>query len=369
MPRGTGLWRTALTAQLGIRYPIIQAGMAGGPTTPELVAAVCEAGGLGSLGAGYWSGKQLSEAIGKVRQLTTAPFAVNLFVPGDSSATEEEIAKAMRLVRVDEERFAGAIEQPSLSDPEQERLRFYELLDEVIANRVAVVSFTFGRLPQDARMALRQAGIYTMGTATTVHEAELLEADGIDCVIAQGSEAGGHRGSFAAHAQSTLIGSMALLPQVSDRVRVPVVAAGAIMDGRGIMAARALGAAGVQLGTAFLSCTEAGIHDAYRQALAVSTDESTVITSAFSGKPARGIANAFTSEWAKRQDLIAPYPLQNDITRSLRSKATAAGDANYMSLWAGQGSALTRDLSARELMAHLIEETKQVLAQLAAFGE
>ena len=208
-----------------------------------------------------------------------------------------------------------------------------------------------------------------MGTATTVGEAVELERAGVDAVVTQGSEGGGHRGTFSGDFSAGLIGTMALVPQVVDAVRVPVVASGGIMDGRGIAAALALGASAVQLGTAFLTSKEAGIPEAYKQAITSAREDQTRLTRAFSGRPARGIINRFMTEMESSEEAAAeipPFPVQNALTRPLRTAAGKQGRAEFLSLWAGQGLRLARRQSASELIVRLVEETGQAIHKLQA---
>ena len=202
------------------------------------------------------------------------------------------------------------------------------------------------------------------GTATTVDEARLLEADGVDAIVAQGSEAGGHRGTFAAPFEDALIGTLALVPQVVDAVRVPVLASGGIMDGRGIAAALALGAAGVQLGTVFLACDESGVPNAYRKAVEAAAAEHSVITRAFSGRPARGVRNRFVRETPG--EAVLDYPYQNALTREMRRAAARADDADWLSLWAGQGAPMLRRMPAADLVEALVAETAAAARRVAS---
>ncbi|HET6232673.1 MAG TPA: nitronate monooxygenase, partial [Longimicrobiaceae bacterium] len=239
-----------LAARLGIRHAIVQGPMSGGGSTPALAAAVSNAGGLGSLGAAYLSADQIRADIAEVRRLTDQPFLVNLFAGGREHAHETVDAGPM-LALVARRHAELGLPAPVLPAPPADP--FDAQLEAVLEYRVPIFSFTFG-IPGAAAMAeLRRRGVFVMGTATTVDEAVRLEDAGVDAVVAQGSEAGGHRGTFGAPFEAAMIGTLALVPQVVDAVRVPVVASGGIMDGRGIVAARALGAAAVQLGTAFLA--------------------------------------------------------------------------------------------------------------------
>jgi nitronate monooxygenase len=225
-----------------------------------------------------------------------------------------------------------------------------------------IFSFAFGIPPREVMAELKQRAVLTLGTATTVDEARALEDAGVDAVVAQGSEAGGHRSTFLGAFEAGMIGTMALVPQVVDAVRVPVVASGGIMDGRGIAAAMALGASGVQLGTAFLATDEAGTSAPYRARLRASAEDATEITRVYSGRPARGIRTAFMAEAAGVP--IPPFPLQNALTRPLRAAAAREGNAEALSLWAGQGLRLLRTGPAAALARELLEETARVLRAL-----
>jgi nitronate monooxygenase len=353
---------TALTRRLGIEHPIIQAPLAGGGDTPALVAAVAEAGALGFVGASYLTPQQLAEAARAVRGLTQRPFGINLFAPGPAPAAPADVRAALARVApfFAELGLPAPVAPAALADP------FPALFEAALASGAAAFSFTFGCLPPAAVAAVKRRGMFLMGTATTVDEAVVLERTGADAVVAQGVEAGGHRGTFASEADAGMIGTIALVPQIADAVRVPVIASGGIMDGRGIAAALALGASGVQLGTAFLTCEEAGIPAAYKQAILDARESDTRITRAFSGRPARGIVNRFMTQVERDggADAILPFPLQNALTRPLRAAAAKAGRAEFLSLWAGQGVGLARRETAAGLVRRLADETEAVLRRL-----
>jgi len=236
-------------------------------------------------------------------------------------------------------------------------------LQAALDSGASVFSFTFGILPPAAIAAIKARGMFLMGTATTVEEARALERAGVDGVVTQGSEAGGHRGTFATEFETGMIGTVALVPQVVDAVRVPVVASGGIMDGRGLAAALALGAAGVQMGTAFLTCEEAGVPAAYQEAILTAREDATRITRAFSGRPARGIVNRFMQEIDAGGEVL-PFPWQNALTRPLRAAAARANRAELLSLWAGQGTRMARRQKAADLVARVAAEAEAALGRL-----
>jgi nitronate monooxygenase len=338
-----------LTTLLGVEIPVIGAPMAGGPSTPELVAAVSNAGGLGSLGAAYLPPEQIHAAVTAVRALTDRPFAVNLFAGGIETRSVEP-GPMLALLAPLHERY----ELPPPQPPPAAVDSFPAELDAALASGAPILSFTFG-LPDDATIArLRAAGRVVIGTATTVREALRCEAAGCDAIVAQGAEAGAHRGTFLVPFEAGMVGTIALVPQIVDRVRVPVIAAGGIVDRRGAAAARALGASGVQCGTAFLDTVEAGTSVPHRHALEAAADDETVITRAFSGRPARGLSNALQRAVDAHAEAILPFPLQNALTRPLRAAAAKAHDAEYLSLWAGQAAALMKHhVRAAEVVGEL----------------
>ena len=357
-----GIGRVAmrdLRALLGIEHAIIQAPMAGA-ATPELVAAVSNAGGLGMLPGAYLTPERISADITAVRRLTERPFGVNLFAGGEQPSAGADPGPMLEILG----RAHAELGLPEPSVPEVTPVPFADALEVVLGAGVPVFSFTFGIPAPDALAALKERGIAVLGTATTVDEARQLAAAGVDAIVAQGSEAGAHRGTFAGSFEAAMVGTIALVPQVVDAVDLPVVASGGIMDGRGIVAAGALGASGVQLGTAFLTSRESGIPDAYKALIRTASDDATALTRAFSGRPARGIVNAFMEEVDAQPDAILPFPLQNHATRPMRNAAAAQGDTRYLSLWAGQGARLAREMSAAELVETLVREAAEVRALL-----
>jgi nitronate monooxygenase len=351
-----------LLERLEFAHPIIQAPMAGGGDTPDLVAAVSNAGGLGFIGGAYLTPQQVVEAARAIRTKTSRPFGINLFAPQPSADSSISSDAAI-------ERLAGYYAELGLPRPSQSETPSHTFREQFIValeSGASAFSFTFGILPADAIAAIRERGMLSMGTATTVDEAVALEKAGVDAVIAQGSEAGGHRGTFSGDFSAAMIGTISLVPQIVDAVSLPVIASGGIMDGRGIAAALALGASAVQLGTAFLTCDEAGIPDAYKKAIQLAHEDHTRVTRCFSGRPARGIVNRFMSEMeaADTAETILPFPLQNALTRPLRSAAAQQGRAEFLSLWAGQGVRMARQEPAAKLVARLVRETEAAIGQL-----
>ena len=335
--------------------------MAGGPTTPELVAAVSEAGALGSIGGATLDPDALRAAIRRVRELTEQPFAANLFAPQERPEPTDEVVTAVDAV------LRPMRRELELPDPVRKRPlvapdMFDAQLEVVLDERVPVFSFTFGIPPLDD---LRAAGIPVLGTATTVAEAVALAEAGVDAVVAQGSEAGGHRSTFAGPFEDALVGTMALVPQVVDAVGVPVVAAGGIADGRGIAAALALGAEGAQLGTAFLPCPESGIHPGYKRAVLAAGDAETCVTRVYTGRPARAIRTPLIELLESSGVEPAGFPAQAVLTFDFRGAAAELDRADLLFLLAGQAAGLTRELPAGELVRTLAAEAEQVLASRA----
>ena len=355
--------QTVLTRRLGLQHPIIQAPLAGGGDTPDLVAAVAEAGALGFIGAAYLTPPQIAEAARAVRARTARPFGINLFAPLPAPLELPDASPALERVAP----FYAELGLAPPSIPASASGTFDDQLRAALESGASVFSFTFGVLTESARDAVKERGMFLIGTATTVDEALALENAGVEAIVTQGSEAGGHRGTFAGDFDGAMVGTMALVPQVVDAVAVPVIASGGIMDGRGIAAALDLGAGAVQMGTAFLTCDEAGIPEAYKAAIIGAREHDTRITRAFSGRPARGIVNRFMLEVdrAGGADAILPFPLQNALTRPLRTAAARQGRAEFLSLWAGQASRLARRQKAAALVARLAAEAEAAVTRLA----
>ncbi|HWO96255.1 MAG TPA: nitronate monooxygenase [Bacillus sp. (in: firmicutes)] len=345
----------AFTKKFNLNYPIIQAGMAGGITTPQLVAAVSNYGALGSIGAGYMTASEMSKAIRDTKQMTNKPFNVNVFVPSNEAANlrDEQYQKALEVLKPYFEELKVE-EEPVIKDYSS---IFDNQIDTILEEGAAVCSFTFGAPSREVVSRLKEKGVMLIGTATTAAEAIVLEESGMDAIVAQGSEAGGHRGNFPDTKENMSIGTMALVPQIIDCVTIPVIAAGGIMDGRGIKAALAIGAQGAQLGTAFLATEESGAHSLYKEKIINSDEQSTMMTKAFSGKYARGIRNTFMEEMESKTENILPYPMQHDLTSVIRKQAAAQLNPDYMSLWAGQGVGMVKQSqSATQVLDELIRK-------------
>ncbi len=354
--------RTWLTEKLGIRYPIIQAPMVGGPTTPKLVAAVGNAGALGSFGFAYTEPSAIREQVAAARALTQAPIHINLFVdPVPPTPAQADIERALTALRPMYEAL-GAVAPVSIDAPYAPELNAQ--VAAVLDIRPAVFSMHFSQLNPQTIAQLRGRGILLAASVTNVAEARHVEQLGLDFAIAQGAEAGGHRGTFIGTAEDSMIGTLALVRTIARNCSIPVVAAGGVMDGAGLAAVLALGACGAQMGTAFLSVDESGTAESHKRALFDLPDAGTTITRAFSGRPARGIRNAYIRHAESTDFPILPFPIQNKATGALRAASAKQGNPDYVSLWAGQAYTLARKMSAGELVATIAEEYEQTSQEL-----
>jgi nitronate monooxygenase len=351
---------------LGIEHPLVLAPMAGLGTV-ELAAAVCSGGGLGSLGCVGLQPEAVIQAVGKLRTLTGKPVNTNFFCHG--AARADRVRDANWRDRLTPYYNEFGLDLP-LAAGQSEILPFDEALCRTVEQvKPEIVSFHFG-LPEPALLArVKAAGCQVMASATTVAEARWLEERGADVIIAQGSEAGGHRGMFLAanpaEEAASQPSTLALVPQIADAVDVPIIAAGGIADGRGIAAAFALGAAGVQIGTAYLFCPEAAISPLYRDALRQARADTTVVTDLFTGRPARALANRLTRELGRCQGMTPDFPTPMLALAPLRRKAEQQGSREFSPHWAGQAAALGREMPAEALTRALAEEASQRFRQLA----
>ena len=346
----------AFCARYGLRAPILQAPMASASPAP-LAAAVASAGGMGGFGALMSSPEQIGAWARDFRGRSNGAFQVNLWMPDPAPVRD-----AAHEARVRE--TLGTLAGEPIADPGPGPFvaDFAAQVDALVEARPPVASAMMGVFPPEMAARLAAAGIAWFGCATTVAEARAAEAAGAAAVVAQGAEAGGHRGSYdQAAAEGQLNGLFALLPQVADAVSIPVIAAGGIMDGRGLAAALVLGASAVQLGTAFLRCPETALNPHYAAALAKAKPEDTVLTRGFSGRLARGLRNTVTEAFAGEVQ-PAPYPVQRALMVKVRAAAEAAGDVGRMQAWAGQGAALGTAEPAGEVVRRLWEEARAMLA-------
>lgn len=343
-----------LTDRLGIQ-PIIQAPMAG-VATPELAAAVSNAGGLGSLGIGASGVDKARSMIEQTRALTSRPFNVNVFchAPAQRDAARES-AWLSHLAPLFRE--SGGEPPTGLDEIYRSFVEDDAAFAMLLETRPAVVSFHFG-LPSEARIrALREAGIYTLATATSLQEARAIQERGVDAIVAQGYEAGGHRGCFDPQAEDERLSTSVLLRRLVSETTLPVIAAGGIMDGQGIRSALALGACAAQLGTAFILCPESAANEGYRSTLKSERAEMTRMTSALSGRPARGILNRLIRHAEATPEVVPPaYPVAYDAAKRLNAAAAGLGHHEFAAHWAGQGAPLARELPAGELVNRLLQE-------------
>lgn len=358
-------YETRVSKLLSIQYPIILGPFGGGLSNVNLTAAISNAGGLGSFGANPFSPADIKATIAKIRELTDKPFAINLWIPLPGEETQPfshaEFDANLKLLQP----YLDKFDLPAPTYPERFSEKYEDQLDAVLEAAPPVFSFVFGIPSAEAVKELKKRGIKTIGCATTVEEAVATEAAGIDLIVASGSDAGGHRPSFLRSQEESLTGTFSLIPQIASTVHIPVIAAGGVADGRGVVAALALGAEAVQVGTRFLACDESGASEGHKAQLVSESARYTALTRSFTGRYARGIRNGFIEEMKSVEALVPPYPIQNWFTQPIRRAAMRAGQSDYMSLWAGQAAALSKRQSAAESFANLVTETEQVLSSLS----
>ncbi len=347
----------------GTEVPIIQAPMAGGPSSPALVSAVSNAGGLGSIGGGYLSPESLKAQILEVKSTTDKPFGVNLFITDPGKKEIPPGGQVAKLINDYADELGVELTGEVVPFPD-----FDEQIEVILENNIKVFSFTFGVPEKKYIERLKLNNTLVIGTATSVSEAVLLNKAGCDAVVAQGFEAGGHRGSFENKNNIPLVGGITLLPQIADAIDIPLIASGGIMDGRGMYASFALGASAVQLGTAFLTCDEAEVNQSWIDLIKDSKDTSSALNNAFTGKFARGLNNRFMKELKRYEDEIPEYPIQHQLTRELRARAKEMNNTDFMSFWAGQGSPMNRSTTAEKLIKILIEEYQDVNTKMSGIN-
>lgn len=348
---------------LGLELPILQAPMAG-PVGSEMVIAVSEAGGLGGLPCALMNPAQARTELGIVRQRTSRPININFFC---HKPAQEDAARETAWKRRLEPFYIELGLDPVAPAPRSARAPFDAEFCEIVEEfRPEVVSFHFG-LPDEALLdRVKATGAKVLSSATTADEAVWLEARGCDAIIAQGAEAGGHRGIFLTNDVANQPGTFALVPQVVDAVTVPVIAAGGIADARGIVAAFALGASAVQIGTAYLFCPEAKVAAPHKAALRAAKDDHTALTNVFTGRPARGIVNRVMREIGPMSDLAPEFPFAGGALAPLKAKSEPQGSGDFMSLWSGQAARLGREMPAGELTRVLAEGAQALFAKLAS---
>lgn len=352
---------TSFTRRLGVAYPIIQGPFGRGSSSVRLAAAVSNAGGLGSFGANDLAPEDVLKTAIEIRKHTEKPFSLNLWVStfdegGDTldEATYERLLKILAP-------YYGELGVAPPPKPNGVARNFQDQVAALLEAGPPAFSFVFGIPSPQILRQCREKGIVTIGGAATVDEAAALEAAGVDMVVASGFEAAGHRTSFLRPSEESLIGTFSLVPQMANKVKVPLIAAGGIADGRGVAAALILGADAAQIGTAFLACEESGAHPLHREALFQEQSKDTALTRAFTGRLARGIANRFAKEMKSRSTELATYPAQGWAVAPLRAAALAQERTDLVNFWAGQSASLTRHRKADELFASLVRETEQAL--------
>lgn len=347
--------QTRVSERLGIEYPIIQ-GPLGGLSSQRLTAAVSNFGGLGSFGAHSLEPSAIEDVVAEIRSLTAKPFAMNLWASmedtGARTSDAAAFSRALSYLATHIETVGGT--QPVFAP--YKPIRFEDQARVLLGANVPAFSFIFGVPPKEILDEARSRGIVTLGTATTPDEAIALEQAGVDIVVASGFEAGGHRGSFLRSAQDSLTGTFSLVPQTVDAIKLPVVAAGGIADARGIAAAFALGAEGVQMGTVFLACEESGAHPLHREAILRGKAGRTALTQGFTGRLARGIDNELLQTLNEPGTEILPYPLQRALMRNVALPAQKAGRPELLALWAGQSASLARCSGVPEFLQSLVED-------------
>jgi nitronate monooxygenase len=346
---------TEVTRRLNLDAPIVQGPFGGGLSAVDLVVAVSESGGLGSFGVHHLDAAGIRDVAAKIRARTRRAFALNLWIPlrdsDDPRMSDARWQQALDLLAP----YYRELGVPLPARPARFAPPYAEQVEAVLELKPAVFSFVFGVPSAGALERCRSAGITTLGAATTAAEAKLLADAGVDMIVATGFEAGGHRVSFLREPEDCLTGTLSLVPQVVDTVKVPVIAAGGMVDGRGVSAALKLGASAAQIGTAFLACEESNAHPLHRAKLFSADATRTSLTRAFSGRLARSVHNEFIDAMRGKEHLFAPYPVQNWLNAQFRAAALAAGRTDIVSLWSGQGAPLLKHRRAGELMKSLVE--------------
>lgn len=350
-------YTTKATALLGIDYPIMQGPFGGNLSTVELTAAVSNAGGLGGYGAYTMSPQEIFEADKQLKAATNKPYNINLWVSdhdiSPSGLSDEEYNKTAALFKP----YFDEVGIPLPEKPAPFQSRFKNQLEVILDIKPKVFSFMFGVPPQDVLEQCRRSGIVTVGAATTLDEAIFLEAAGVDMIIASGFEAGGHRPSFLAPAESSLTGTFVLLQLIREKVKTPIIAAGGIANGKGVAAALALGASAAQVGTAFLACDESNALPIHREMLFSDAAKYTTLSRAYTGRLGRGLTSRIATKISGAAQDILPFPLQTTLISPLRKAALDQQKWDMILFWGGQIAPILKHTKAKELMHSLIEET------------
>jgi nitronate monooxygenase len=354
-------YKTKATELLGIEYPILQGPFGGGLSSAELVAKVSNAGGLGGYGAYTLSPREIYDTNQQIKAKTDRPYNLNLWVSDsdsrDGTITDEQYDLACEL-------FKPYFKEAGISLPGKPTpfaSRFENQLQVILDIRPKVFSFVFGMLPQGVLQQCRKLGITTVGAATTLDEALALEASGVDLIVASGFEAGGHRPSFLASAETSTTGTFVLVQLIKEKVKTPVIAAGGIASGRGVAGAITLGADAVQIGTAFLACEESNALPIHRQMLFSDAAKNTTLSRAFTGKLGRGITSSIAKELTGKESQFLPFPLQTTFMSSLRKAALDQQKWDMVVFWSGQIAPILKHRKASMLMQSLVEETTKIL--------
>jgi nitronate monooxygenase len=350
-------YKTKATKMMGIDYPILQGPFGGNLSSVDLVATVSNAGGLGGYGAYTLTPQEIFETDKQIKAATNKPYNLNLWVSDhditESGLTDDQFNKATELFQP----YFEEVGIPLPVKPASFQSRFENQLDVILDVRPKVFSFMFGALPPDVLEQCRKLGIVTVGAATTLDEAIFLENSGVDMIIASGFEAGGHRPSFLASAESSVTGTFVLLQLIQEKVKIPVIAAGGIANGKGVAAALALGASGAQIGTAFLAVDESNALPIHKQMLFSDAAKYTTLSRAYTGRLGRGITSRIAEEITGKEDAILPFPLQTTFMSPLRKAALEQQKWDMILFWGGQIAPILKHTKAKELIKSLIEET------------
>lgn len=354
------MWnKTSVTEMLGIEYPILQGPFGGGISSPRLVSAVSNAGGMGGYGAHYLQPEEIGEIDAQIRRLTDKPYALNLWVSDvDERAYHYSVADYERSANL----FKPFFDELNLALPEppaKPESRFAQQMETILELKPPAFSFVFGIPSREVLKECRRLGIKTIGAATTIDEALALQEAGVDLIVASGFEAGGHRPSFLRPAEDSLTGTFVLIQQIVAQVKTPVIAAGGIADAKGIVAALTLGASAVQIGTAFLACEESNATEQHREKIFSPASKYSALTTAFSGRLARGISGSISEAVRSDKEAVAPFPLQSAFMRVLTKAAAEQGRTDLLTYWAGQIAPVVKHRNVKDLMASLVEDTNR----------